>query len=198
MSSSFLDNLRRENKAKENLQYDDGAFYYFSSAFILLLAVPLIYSLVTHLLKKRVKFVINKEVCPDLLGHNVQGILEKKNKKSVFDKSLLYKVKIFFDIPTKLLLFFFSYFLLLFWFTSIHKLLETPHKKENWKDLILMIFLKSPKTSMSLKIKISSRNNSSLLCHFNHPSHIYLESWVLNTIPIVILMILLLLQSSCY
>jgi len=92
MSSSFLDSLRRENKAKENLQYDDGAFYYFSSALILLIVVPLGLSVLQQLLGKRTKFVINKEVAPNLLGHNIQGVLEKKEKKSVINKALVYKV----------------------------------------------------------------------------------------------------------
>lgn len=91
MSSSFLDSLRRENKAKENLQYDDGAFYYFFSAFTLIIIVPVGVSLISQILKKN-KFNINKEAIPTLLGHDVQGFLNKKEKVSKFNKSLLYKV----------------------------------------------------------------------------------------------------------
>jgi len=92
MSASFLDNLRRENKAKENLQYDDGAFYYFCTALIVILVVPLALSVLSQLFRRRNKFVINKEVAPNLLGHNIQGMLEKKDKGSKFNKALIYKL----------------------------------------------------------------------------------------------------------
>lgn len=91
MSSQFLDSIRRENKAKENLQYDDGAFYYFFSAFTLLCLVPLGISLVQQILKKN-KFNINKDAATTLGGHDVQGFLNKKEKASKFNKSLIYKV----------------------------------------------------------------------------------------------------------
>ena len=92
MSASFLDNLRRENKAKENLQYDDGAFYYFFSAFVLIVIIPLGSSIITQLYKGTKKFVINKEVAPNLLGHNIQKYLDKKDKASRINKTLIYKV----------------------------------------------------------------------------------------------------------
>jgi len=94
MSSGFLDSLRRENKGKENLQYDDGAFYYFFSAFIVILVVPLALSVLSQLFRRRNKFVINKEVAPNLLGHNIQGALEKKDKGGKFNKALVYKVSL--------------------------------------------------------------------------------------------------------
>lgn len=91
MSSQFLDSLRRENKAKENLQYDDGAFYYFFSAGTLLILVPLVISLVSQFLEKN-RFNINKEAATTLGGHDVQGFLSKKEKASKFNKSLFYKL----------------------------------------------------------------------------------------------------------
>jgi len=92
MSSGFLDSLRRENKGKENLQYDDGAFYYFCTAFIVILVVPLLLSVLSQLFRRRNKFVTNKEIAPNLLGHDIQGVLEKKEKSGKINKALIFKV----------------------------------------------------------------------------------------------------------
>src|SRR5688572_17540632 len=90
--SSFIDNLRRE-KAKENLQYDDGAFYYFFSALTLIVIVPVAISVIGQLFKRKEKFKSAKDVPPKLLGHNLSPFLQKKEKGSRFDKSFFYKVQ---------------------------------------------------------------------------------------------------------
>jgi hypothetical protein len=90
--SSFIDNLRRE-KAKENLQYDDGAFYYFFSAVTLIVIVPVAFSVLGQLFKRKEKFKSTKEVPPRLLGHNLSPFLQQKEKSSRFDKSFFYKVR---------------------------------------------------------------------------------------------------------
>jgi hypothetical protein len=94
--SGFIDNLRRENKFKENLQYDDGAFYYFFSALTVIVIVPVAISIIGQLFKRSEKFKSEKEIPPNLLGHNLVGLLKKKEKSSKFDKSFIYKVTIAF------------------------------------------------------------------------------------------------------
>jgi hypothetical protein len=95
--TSFIDNLKRENKFQEKLQYDDGAFYYFFSALTVLIMVPLSFSVLYNYFRKK-PFEFNKENIPKISGKNISHLLKKKEKDSKLNKNLFYKVQFFEDL----------------------------------------------------------------------------------------------------
>lgn len=89
--TSFIDNLRRENKFQEKLQYDDGAFYYFFTALTVLILIPLGVSMMYNYFRKK-PFEFNKEKLPKISGKTITHLVKKKEKDSKLNKNLFYKV----------------------------------------------------------------------------------------------------------
>ena len=83
----FKDTFGKDS-SDSNLQYDDGAFYYFIFCLLLLVALPLFYSLV----KQVFKFKTSQRACRCQDCKEKESKLLKENRFKWIDKWFLLKV----------------------------------------------------------------------------------------------------------